>query len=234
MLRRSGGRGARRDWSRKFVVAGVVVILVGLVGASAITMSGTGERDDANDARTTTTIDAKNLSDTARELVALLDRAKAHTYHARYTASSPELADNAEIRIETWRRPPSVRQDNELPFQGRVVMTSVFIRPEGSVQCRRAGDQPWSCQPVPPEEAAEADSLTGGVLEQLQNGTVSARNATVDQRPVRCFTLTVDGKDSELCATDEGVPVRVRSGSSEVRLVQLETEVSSGVFEPPA
>jgi hypothetical protein len=231
MLRRRGGGW---DWSRTFVIAGVLVILVGLVGASAITMSGTGEPEDQDVARSTTTIDAKSLSATGRELVALLDRAKDQTYHARYTASSPELAENAQIRIETWRRPPSVRQDNELPFQGRVVMTSVFIRPQGSVQCRRAGDQPWNCQPIPPEQAAEADSLTGGVLEQLQKGTVIARNATVEQRQVRCFTLTVEGEDSELCATEEGVPVRVRSGSSEVRLVQLETEVPSGVFEPPA
>lgn len=224
----------RRDGRRTLVVVAVLVVLVGLVAGSALSVTGGDDSDDPERAEPTTTIDARTLSATARELVALLDEAKRHTYHARYTASSPELADNAQIRIETWRRPPRVRQDNELPFQGRMVATSVFVRPEGGVQCRRVGDQPWNCQALPPEKAADADSLTGGVREQLQKGSVSARNATVEQRQVRCFTLTVDGKESELCATSEGVPVRVRSGASEVRLVQLDTEVSDGVFDPPA
>ena len=53
-------------------------------------------------------------------------------------------------------------------------------------------------------------------------------------RAVRCFTLTVAGETSEQCTTESGVPVLVRAAGSEIRLLELDTEIDDRVFEPPA
>jgi hypothetical protein len=212
-------------------VVGLAVVGALVASSAGVLLSG-GLGDDAEEP-TTTTVDVEGLSDEAQELVALLQRARAVTYHVRYEGRSPELPD-ATIRVETWQQPPRIRQDSELPVQGQLARTRTLVLPDGGARCTQIGEQPWQCRRSTAAES-ETDVVSGDVVEQLRTAEVRARHTTIDGREVRCFTLSLaTGATSELCANADGVPVLVRAGDSELRLLLLDQDVPAGTFDPPA
>ncbi|MFP5327104.1 MAG: hypothetical protein ACLGHT_06445, partial [Acidimicrobiia bacterium] len=61
-----------------------------------------------------------------------------------------------------------------------------------------------------------------------------ARDAEVGGRSVRCFVAPGGGDDTEICATRDGVLVRVASAGARLELVELTEAVDDAVFVPPA
>ena len=222
-------RSARRQ--RRLVQAGAIgllmALMLGLVAAGLDTGGDGGQADT-----TTTTETTIPLNADARELLALLEKDRDATFHARYTASSSKEPD-AAIQIETWRKPPRVRQDTIITTGANRLHSMAFLFGDGqSVQCAQLGQSGWSCQSKP--AGPTDDLLLGGVREQLGKGPVTARDDVIDGRRVRCFTLTVKGEASELCATEAGIPVRVTAPGSNLRLVGFDAQFDDAVFTPPA
>ena len=222
-----------RRKQQRWVVGLAIGTLVALVMALVTTMVGTDSGGVDTGTSTSTTDTTIPLNDAARELLALLEKDKNATFHARYAASSAEQP-NASIMIETWRKPPRVRQDSEITSNGQRLKTISLLLGETAIRCAQLGDQSWSCRSRPQESDVE-DLLFGGVRDQLGKGPVTARDDVVDGRGVRCFTLEAEGRRSELCATPDGVPVRVESSEgASLRLVGFDATVSDEVFVPPA
>lgn len=228
-MARPVGRRKQQRW----VVGMAIGVLVALVGALALAAVGDLGGDEASVEPTSTTTTVP-LGPEGRELLALLDKGTSGTtFHARYSASSAE-EPTATITIETWRKPPRVRQDSEITSNNQRLTTSVFVLGDVSIRCGRFGDAAWSCQRQSVDEA-DSDALFSGVREQLGKGPVTAKDDVVDGQKVRCFTLSVEGKQSEMCLTSDGIPVRVRSSEgATMRLVGFDPTVSDEVFVPPA
>lgn len=228
MSRRLESRSARRK--RRFVQAGAIAALMALLLGLVAAGLDTGGDDQAE--TTTTTQTTIPLNDEARELLALLEKDRDATFHARYAASSAK-EPNAAIQIETWRKPPRVRQDTIITTGANRLHSMALLLGDGqSVQCAQLGQSGWSCQSKP--AGPTDDLLLGGVREQLGKGPVTAKDDVIDGRQVRCFTLTVEGQASELCATEAGIPVRVNAQGSNLRLVGFDAQFDDSVFTPPA
>lgn len=197
-------------------------MVAGLVGAAAIVVP---QEDPGPE---TTTTEAIELSGDARELFDLLQTKDEATYHAVYTGRSPEASD---VRLETWQRPPDIRQDSDLTIDGQRAQTSSFVLGSESIRCLRLGEGTWTCQPGGP---SDTDPLAA-IRQRLGEVDVTARDTTVGEHDVRCFAFTVEGDANELCLTeDRGIPVLVRAGGSELQLQSLDDGVGDADFVPPA
>jgi hypothetical protein len=216
----------RRTKAVRIVAAVVVTLLIGATIAAAASSIG---NDRSGEATTTTT--TVELTGAARELASLLDERRTRTYHARYEGSTPEVTS---IAIETWQHGTLVRQDQQVQSGSDLLQLSTFVLPTGQVNCVHLGTQGWTCQRAAPGQRQPVDPV-GAIRQRLGEGEVTARDANVEGRPVRCFQLTVEGDVSELCViADSGIPVRITGGTTELRLTVLEEAVDDGVFEPPA
>jgi hypothetical protein len=234
MLRGEGFRLFRANIPGVRKVLGVLAVIAVLVTTVA-TFTVTSSDDDDDTETTTTTVDAPDLEDlgeTAQQLVRLLESAKTVTYHARFEGESPETPDSV-IQLETWQRPPRVRQDSALSAAGQLARTSSFALPTGSVRCTRIAEAPWSCREAA-EGELEGDAISESVLARLQGADVRIRATAIDDVDVTCFTLVDPEGTSELCLDEDGITVRVRAGGSELRRVELSKEFDDAVFEPPA
>lgn len=214
---------------RARILAGVAV--VGLVGALfAVGATSVSEPDTADARSDREPSDRDELDEAAQDLLALLEQGRTVTYHAVYSGSSPEV--DGAIRLETWQAPPQVRQDTELQVRGQVVRTRTIGNGTGVVRCAQL-DATWSCR-----RASAAEDPLGPVsqatVDQITRGSVAMRHTTVDGRPVRCYTLRTAEGTSELCATEQGIVVRVSAADSLLQLESLEFDVSDELFEPPA
>jgi hypothetical protein len=239
--RRGAGRRRPRDRrSRSRLIAGFIV--VGLVAAGAGVLSFRPDDDPIDTAftspttaATTVTTEPVELTGDAEELAGLLSLREATRYHARYEATS---AGGENVTIETWQDPPQARQDSEVTSGGQVVRTRVLVDDASQIQCVALAAEEWQCRQAAAGETA-SDPIVA-MQQRLGEGTVSARDDIVDDRAVRCFTLAAtedDGSvsEAELCALPaSGIPVRVISGGSTLRLVELDETIPADVFEPPA
>lgn len=176
--------------------------------------------------QTTTTV-TQPLSETAKELLALLEKRDAQTYHARYTSTSADTS----LVLETWQDPPRVRQDSQVLVKGQAAETRVLLLPSRSVRCTKLAATGWTCRNDP--SGASLDPLAG-VRSRLAEGQVTARTTRIDGREVRCFRFIADGQTTELCLDPKrGIPIQVTGGGSRLVLDGLDDQVGD-VFEPPA
>jgi hypothetical protein len=207
------------------LIAAVIatLLIAAFAGAAALRPSGS-----SSTAKTTTTT-AVHLTGNALELVTLLSTKDRATYHARYTGSSPQ---SQQVTLETWQRPPDIRQDSQLTIQGQVAETSSFVLGPKQVRCVRLPSATgWTCQQG---DVASADPLAA-IRSRLGEGDVSVRDTQIGTRPVKCFQFTVDGATNELCVTtDKGIPVLVRAADSQLTLTALDDNVADADFVPPA
>ena len=204
------------------VVAALVALglVLSAVGAGVI-LDDTGGADRDEEVQ---------LSEEARELERLLELGRNATFHARYDAVVEGIAGNS-VTVETWRKDGDVRQDMIVQSGDQELRTATIDIDGQRTACTQTNSDPWQCQP----EAAAGDPLVGAVRERLAGGAVRVRDDEINGERVRCFTVTsTGGGPTELCATPEGVPVRVTAGSSRLELTALETDVDPLVFEPPA
>lgn len=210
----------RRNTAVKAVAAGVVTVMVGLTLATVLPTTST----EPSSVTTTTVV----LGPVGQELVRLLDQRDAATYHARYEAA----AADAELVIETWQAPPRLRQDSEVRSAGQVVRARVLATPRGRLRCSQPDGGAWTCGP-----AAAGDSLdpVDAFRRRLGQGKLTARDTTLGGRAARCFELRSGQDDSELCVLPEsGIPVLLRSGQTQLRLILLNEQVAGDLFGAPA
>lgn len=220
-----------------------IVLVVAAAGLLATTVGVVATRDDsgqdpasAGTSSTTTTsepdVSVDDLDGPARELVELLADGRASTYHARYTGSAA-TGEGGPLTLETWAKQGRFRQDTVVDVGGQAFHRANFVLPGEGASCTRLGDTPWSCDAVPAAELEGAELLGGNTLDQLRRAAVGVTDGVVADRPARCFSITYDARTTELCVSAEGVPLRIRSQSSELVIDELEGDVDDGVFSVP-
>lgn len=214
---------------RTRILAGVAV--VGLLGALLAVVGTTGSGDSSAESPSTTR-SREGLDPAAVELLDLLELGRSTTYHAVYEGVSPEI--EGTITLETWQSPPRIRQDSELTAEGTTIRTRTIGDDDGVVRCGQVQGV-WTCQTAP-DATDPLGPVSNATIDQLTRGSVGVRDASVDDMPARCFTLRAAQGTSELCASPDGIVLRVTSAGSEIELVTLErdVEVDGDLFEPPA
>lgn len=167
------------------------------------------------------------------DLIALLKKGRAATFHARYHGGSSET-EGQDVAVEVWRKPPQIRQDTRVSAAGKTASTSTFVLADRTVACARADDAGWQCQPTPEHRPNEPDALIQGVTDEMARGPMEVRDEVIAGTAARCFTATDGEQMREVCATRQGVPARVSSGGARIELVELDAAVSDNVFKLPA
>lgn len=233
--------------NRGALVIGVVGLIAVTSGALSLTVLDDDD-DDLPDAVTTTTPPDDDDDDTtsstepasieelqgdARELAELLAAGRAGTYHATYDGSS--TGDTAgSIVLESWAKDGRFRQDVSFDVGGVSVHRSTFVLDDRGVSCQRSGDEPWKCTDLAREDVQGADPLTGGTLAQLRDAAVGEQVRDVAGRRARCFTVSFDAQTTEMCVSEDGIPLQIRAAESQLVLGELEETVDDSVFTPPA
>jgi hypothetical protein len=209
----------------RLVGVGLATVLIAATAAAVGSVIGGGD-----ESATTSSTRPVELSPEAQELAGLLARRDDAVYHARYQGTSPDVDG---LTLESWQRPPRVRQDSEMRSGVQVVRTSVVDGPDGRTQCVRLGDEPRQCRPAVQGESV--DDPLAAIRERLGHGEVTARDEVIQGRPVRCFALTAVDATADLCLLPaNGIPMRVVSGGSRLALVALDETVDDEAFVPPA
>lgn len=210
---------------------------IGVVSARDDPQGAAPESDPTSSTSTSTSttepdVSLDDLTGPARDLAELLAAGRQGTYHARYrgTASGGQ---SGTLSLETWVDEGRVRQDTVVDVTGQAFHRANFVLEDTAAACTRLGDAAWSCEDTPRSEAG-ADLLNGSTLEQLTRAAVGEAPGEVDGREARCFTITLDAQTTELCASPGGIPLRIRSQSSELVIEMLEDTVDGTVFEVPA
>ncbi|MDE0804799.1 MAG: hypothetical protein OSA99_15930 [Acidimicrobiales bacterium] len=180
------------------------------------------------------TVELDDLSGAARDLATLLAAGRETTYHARYSGRSAADGTGGTLILESWSKDGRFRQDTIVDVADESFHRSNFLLDERAVACTRLGAADWTCDESPAEQFQGADVLGGGSLDQLARAAVGEEPGEVGGREARCFVITLDTQTTELCTTDEGVPLRIRSQTSELVLEVLDHDVDDGVFDPPA
>ena len=199
--------------------------------ATTTTVPGAGDDDETTS--TTSPASIEELEGDARELAELLAAGRARSYHATYEGSS-DGATAGTIALESWADAGRFRQDVSFDVGGLAVRRSTFVLEDRGVTCQRSGDEPWQCTDVPRDDVQGADPLTGGTLAQLRDAAVGEDVRDVAGRRARCFTVSFDAQTTEMCVSEDGIPLQVRTADARLLVTLLEDEVDADVFTPPA
>lgn len=222
------------------VAGGFVATLVG----GALATGGRGGETASSTSTTTTTtsprststteLDRAALSAEAQELLALIDRGRGSTYHARYTIRSSSLSEGAAVAdLEVWRSGQRIRQDTTFEDASGFTRASAFGDQTGTITCRQRTGEEWDCQPESPEPHDPTDDFVQGVLELLADATVTVTDATVGPFAGRCFVLQ-SAQRAEVCIDTNGVPLRIDAGGSTYEASVVDAIVTDADFVPPA
>jgi hypothetical protein len=214
------------------LVAGIIAVGAGLVGAGYLLASNKDDAPAAPQAAAPTSGTATNGAGGA-ELRALLEHGRSETYHARYKASSTDPgAAGQDLTLELWQRGSDRRQDLLLNADGKKAHSAGFLLPSGAVSCTMQADTPWSCKNVSGSASSEPmlDQMAGQFAGQAGLG----RDDSIVGFKVRCFAVPVGTGTGEICLTERGVPARVMAGPSRFELTELDTTVQDETFRPPA
>jgi hypothetical protein len=220
------------------ILAGLgVVVLVGL--AVLLFVNSDGDDDDGDTdsslpaAQTVPPPITGELSAEAQELIALLDRGASGTYHAVYAVEGADAAQAGTTSIELWRDGERSRRDAHVETEEGTADTVGIVDGDTAVACQRTGDEPFTCIEAETPEAVDSD-VVGSIRSQLTGAGVQPRDDEIDGREVRCFAFSTEDGPAEVCATEEGVVVRLGTDSNALRLTELDDDVPGDVFTPPA
>lgn len=232
---------------RSWIPGALIVAALGLFAATVGVLSASDEGTSPNGASATSTSDPpeaststsapdvsiEDLTGAARELATLLAAGRATTYHARYVGAAV-TGEGGSLTLETWSKNGQFRQDTKVDVSGQVLHRINLVLADGGASCTRLGEAEWTCSDMPRDEVDGVDLLSGSTLDQLRQAAVGESPGEISGRPARCFVITYDAQTTELCASAEGIPLRIRSQTSELLVQSLEHEVDDGVFELPA
>lgn len=210
----------------------LAAVLLGVAAASiaaALVVDVDGRTPEQQQVQATTTTVAELTDPDAKELIALADRGRGATVHARYRVAA---GPGPELALEFWRRGDLVRYDSETggPSAER---TATFQLSEGNIGCRRAHGGAWTCTSLPAGAELGPQTLVEQLVKGLEARPVAARTAAVAGQDARCFAID-EPPAGEVCLTAAGVPVLVGAGDARIELVQLDDHVPDEAFVPPA
>ena len=225
--------------SAKRIIGALLLVAVGAgIGVGvALTVSG----DDEDEPRTTdlpvettTTVDRpdEDLNPEAAELYDLVTAFADLTVHARYQVEVADRAGAASV-IEIWQKDGQVRQEATVASpqgEGRIAMLDLEDR---VILCQQPPDGEYSCGLVSEQQATAFEDLRTNLIRDLAGQEVEVQADEINGRAVRCFAIAV-AAESEICATDEGLLVRITSPEGSFELLEAEMEVDDEVFTPPA
>ncbi len=214
----------------------LVALLVGAGVISVIAMVVGGDDDDASprtaSSSTTTT---HELGTDAEELLARLATGRQAAVHVRLASAEDALAGGT-VTVEIWRDGDRVRQDVRLDSATALTEVSAFQLEDGNVICQREGEGPWACQRAASVATENGDPV--GLIEaaaaNLQGADVTGSDDEIAGTPVRCYSIERPDGSSELCLTEDGVPMRLATEGQVLTATSVEREVAGDVFTPPA
>jgi hypothetical protein len=225
-----------RGVSRRLALV-LVALLVGaaVIGAVAVVMGGDdddGGQDGATASSTTTT---HELSTDAEELLARLAEGRQTAVHVRLASAEDALAGGT-VTVEIWRDGDLVRQDVQLDSATSRTEVSAFQLADGNAICQREAEGPWTCQRAASVATENGDpvGLIEAVAANLQGAEVTGADEEIDGTAVRCYAIERPDGTSELCLTEDGVPMRLATEGQVLTATSVEREVPGDVFTPPA
>lgn len=160
----------------------------------------------------------------------LLATARDATYHATYQAST----SSGGYTLEVFRRDGNVRQDSVTETPGGPFRTAGLLVGGDTIICHQQPGAEWVCSETVGADAGVADGVFGTIVDGLGDVDVAVTEDTVGGRAVRCFGYEVETGPGSICVGDDGVPVRVVAGDTELVLVSRDEDVPDSAFEPPA
>jgi hypothetical protein len=221
--------------SKRFV-AGLLVLLLGGGGLATllVVVLGGGSNGGVGSAKETGK-QSTALSREGAELVALLSKGKSQTFHAKYRGitTDPSVQGQSLI-VELWRKPPIEREDAEITVSNSTSRSAGFLLEDGVVVCSKTDVRPWSCRRVAGIPASGTETLVRTITDAVAKHQVKVRDSTVAGRKARCFTVTLEGGDGEICVSPDGIPLRISAGPSHFELIELSMTVPGDAFKLPA
>jgi hypothetical protein len=205
----------------------------GVIGAAVFAVAG-GDGDDPAAGPATTTSTTKPLNAVAKRLVDRLTDARDRDLHIVYSGALG--TEGGKVTVEVWWKGALARQSliAESPQEGRQE-TSGFVLEGTNVVCQRTQEVDWKCQRAPSTATAggRSASIIDALVAQLGGKDVTTAKAKVGDVDADCYTIDPATTDS-LCVREDGVPVKLAFGGTELVATTIETKVNSAVFEPPA
>jgi hypothetical protein len=130
-----------------------------------------------------------------------------------------------------WQKGKAYRQDSAAATGGG---TAMLLKLEDRVVlCQQPAGGKFTCTLASETQVSSFDTVRSSLLSHLATSQLTARDATIAGRSVRCFSVPEPEK-LELCATPEGVFARISAPEGTFELLSLEDEVDDSVFIPPA
>jgi hypothetical protein len=220
-------------------VAAVVLLAIGAAMALSFVLLVGGDDDDPKDeheaqAETTTTIARPDATTdpAAAELFDLVSAFGEKTLHARYELAVTARPDT-EMTVELWQLDGEVRQDAEVRDSTGTTRLALLDLTERTILCQQPPGGAFTCGLINATEATAFDSLRVNLLAELADQEVEVRDDTIDEQPVRCFTVA-SATTSELCVTEDGIIATITAPEGSFELIEADGDVDASVFTPPA
>lgn len=215
----------------------LVALLVGaaVIGAVAVVLGGGDDDSDGAAATASSTTTTHELGSDAEELLARLAEGRQGAVHVRLASAEDALAGGT-VTVEIWRDGDLVRQDVQLDSATARTQVSAFQLADGNVICQREAEGPWACQRAASVATENGDPV--GLIEaaaaNLQGADVTGTDEEIAGTAVRCYAIERPDGTSELCLTEDGVPMRLATEGQVLTATGVEREVPGDVFTPPA
>jgi hypothetical protein len=224
--------------TRRRIVLGVVALVV----AAGVAFGIVTLLDDDDEAAgpppsvSTTTVVARpdpEENPAAAELYDLVTEFPEKTLHATYQVTVTERPGVVST-IEIWQKDGKVRQDATIDdANGGTTKLAILDLEDRVVFCQQPPGGEYTCGLVSETQATAFDALRTNLLAEIEGQEVTVRDETINGRDVRCFSVE-SASAGELCATNDGILVRISAAEGSFELVDAEDDVDDDVFEPPA
>jgi hypothetical protein len=220
-------QGQRPAWLLP-VIGGVVLLLVALVAWLAFG----GDDGDAERELSEVPDGVGAAPVEGIELLDLLEQGSALTFHAVYGAQVSDDEVTGELVLELYRDQGWVRQDSTVTAEGQSARTRAILDPDGLVISCIEQEGEWICAEA---EGSQGDDLFGSLAAQLEGADVETSTEVILDLDATCYTLEDETGRSELCVSNEGIPVRITAADgTTLTLTSLSRDVDGDVFTPPA
>lgn len=171
----------------------------------------------------------------AEELLQLLARSRELTFHARWeTRTEGPNAGDPTFTIEVWRKRPDVRVDTVIVAASSRVHEAAYANGDGVDQCTRYDQDAWTCERHDRPDQGEFDDVVGAVAAELDEATVTGRDASIRGTKSRCFQIQKrDVATIDYCVDLDGIPIEVHVGTVTLTRLELTRGFQGSVFALP-
>ena len=169
------------------------------------------------------------------QLASLLTAGRQRTFHVHYTSTSDPKVSGGGITFEWWNTNTRSRIDTTVVApDGTQARTASIANGEQSVACQQPAGAGWTCRKVPPPPQGDPAGLVASLTAQLSGRSVTEHADKVGGRPARCFHVTGGTEPIDACTSTDGVLLRIASAEAGFEATDLDSNVPSKAFDPPA